>query len=445
MRITPFLIVVGAWEPNLWRHKPQSQIPTYIDYSSVIAVEEKLSKKVPLVISEEIDELTTELEQVADGKKFLFMGGDCAETFREHSADNIILNYQLFILANIILMKNTGINMVKIARMAGQFSKPRSKEFETVGGEEYYSYKGDMINREGLTQRKPDPELMLQCYAQSIETMNLLRALSNSKFSNINLESWVTNLKLDEFMPLIEDLKKQFKLLKGCGVENSSTLSKAKVYTGHEGLLLQYEQALTKVDRFTKKYYDCSSHFLWIGERTRSPEQAHVEFFRGINNPIGIKISEKIDHRELLKLLNILNPDNNKGRITLITRMGKHINEILPNIIDLITENNKNVIWVCDPMHGNGAIFKKRKTRYFNDIMAEIEAFFNIHKEKGTVAGGIHLEMTGRYVTECIGGRYLSDNEDNIFNKYETSCDPRLNMYQTIEIVERVSELINDS
>ena len=429
-----------GWAPSSWRKLKSSQIPNYRSEIAKNIVQDQLSQKTPLVISEEIDALTEELECVGNGEKFLLMGGDCAETFREHSTDNIILNYQLFILSTIMLMKNTGLNVVKIARMAGQFSKPRSENVEVIDGNVVHSYKGDMINREDPQKRDPDPRLMLKAYEQSAQTMNLLRALSNSNFSNINLDSWITSLHLSNIQPVIEDLQNQFKILKACGIEREKTLNSAVLYTGHEGLLLPYEEAFTRVDRYSGLHYDCSSHFQWIGERTRQLDEAHVEFFRGVNNPIGIKISDKIEPSELLGLLDVLNPANKMGRVTVITRMGKKIYRALPELIDVVQEHGKNVVWVCDPMHANGAVLNGRKTRYFDDIVEEVESFFEIHGGKGTVAGGIHLEMTGKYVTECTGGSF--SNYKAGYDNFETSCDPRLNMYQTIELIDKVSKLI---
>lgn len=433
---------VSSWSPNSWRSKQSSQLPKYKNSYLTELVENELSSKIPLVISEEINNLHDELRLVEKGEKFLFMGGDCAETFREHSTDNIILNYQLFILSSILFMKHTGLPVVKIARMAGQFSKPRSNEFETIDQELVKVYKGDMINREDPRLRDHNPRLMLKAYEQSAQTINLLRALSNSYFSNINLDTWVTSLNLLAIKPIINELKQQINILKACGIENDKSVNSASLYTGHEGLLLPYEEAFTRIDRFTGTYYDCSAHFLWIGERTRNIEQAHVEFFRGINNPIGIKISDKIDPAELLRLLDILNPSNIKGRITIISRMGKKIYSRLPHLIDAVKENKLNVIWVCDPMHGNGSTFKGKKTRFFDDIIEELHCFFQIHKEKGTIPGGIHLEMSGRDVTECIGGNYNTYRTEDIFSKYESSCDPRLNLYQTMELIEYVSGLV---
>lgn len=447
-----FLVVVLAasfgltfgWSPNSWRSKDCSQLPKYKNTALLDIVTSTLSKKTPLVISEEIELLQSDLEEVQDGKKFLFMGGDCAETFREHSADNIILNYQLFILSALILMKHTSLPVVKIARMAGQFSKPRSDEFENVNGEFIKVYKGDMINRENPKFRDHDPKLMIKAYQQSAETLNLLRALSNSYFSNIDVNEWITSLNLYAIKPILDDFKQNLNILKACGLDKDRALNSASIYTGHEGLLLEYEQAFTRTDRFTGKYYDCSSHFLWIGERTRNIEEGHVEFFRGINNPIGVKLSTKIEPNELLCLLDVLNPTNKKGKISLIVRMGKKIYNHLPQLIDAVQEHRLNVIWVCDPMHANGSVFKNKKTRFFKDIIEELECFFQIHKEKGTLPGGIHLEMTGRDVTECIGGKYNTYFTDEIYSKYESSCDPRLNIFQTIELIEHVAPIINE-
>jgi 3-deoxy-7-phosphoheptulonate synthase len=291
---------------------------------------------------------------------------------------------------------------------------------------------------------------MIKAYQQSIETMNMLRSLSSSyKFSNINVNEWNTDFKNDIYKisslkKLLNNIENNLNLLKGSGIENNANLNQAILYTGHEGLLLPYEESFTRKDRFTNKYYDCSAHFLWIGERTRNLDEAHVEFFKGIENPIGIKISDKIDGKELIKLIEILNPNNEKGKICLITRMGNKLKYKLPMLIDEVTKNNKNVIWICDPMHGNTKSVFNTKTRYVSDIYEEICNFFKIHNEKGTIPGGIHLEMTGNNVTECLGGSYIemSDYENFLDKNYLSACDPRLNLFQTIEIIEKISKLI---
>ena len=425
------------WQKNSWRNKSTLQQPKYDNLNELVEVEQVLGNSVPLVIADEITYLKNDLKLVGEGGKFLFMGGDCAETFREHSADNIIKNFQLFMISTILL----------IARMAGQFCKPRSKDTETVDGTEYMAYKGDMINLEPLDKRKPNPFLMLRGYNQCVQTMNLLRILKQSCFSNINISEWETELedsiyKMSSLSELIDKLKENLRFLDACGINNSNThLNNVELYTGHEGLLLNYEEALTRKDRYTNNYFDCSAHFLWIGERTRNLDGGHIEFFRGIENPIGVKISDKIDKDELLKMLFILNPDNEMGRVTLITRMGEKINDKLPELIDIIEQNNRKVIWVCDPMHANGITEYGKKTRNLQDVSAEIESFLNIHTLKGTVPGAIHLEMTGKDVTECLGGKYLEEPSDDFLNKnYETSCDPRLNFFQTIEVIEEVIE-----
>ena len=446
-----FLPISLSWNINSWKNKPSKQIPNYRDKQKLERVENILSKKPPLVISEEIDNLKKELIEIEKGERFLFMGGDCAETFREHSSENIINNYQLFILSTIILMTETGKKITKISRSAGQFSKPRSNNIEFINGIKLPVYKGDMINREDKYLREPDPYLMIRAYQQSAETINLIRALTSShKYSNININNWksdfVSNIyKTDYIDDLLNNLEYSVNLLSSCELENSVNINCAQLYTGHEGMLLNYEQSLTRKDRFTGKYYDCSSHFVWIGERTRQIDHAHVEFFRGINNPIGIKISHKIEPWELVDLILTLNPKNEKGKICLISRMGDNIQNSLPELIDIVEQQKLNVIWVCDPMHGNGKNVNGIKTRYYKDIIREIETFFNIHYQKGTIPGGIHLEMTSNDVTECIGGKYIIDNKDNknfLEKKYLSSCDPRLNFFQTIELIQHISKII---
>ena len=448
LKIIFYLPISLSWNVDSWKKKPSKQIPVYKDKRKLERVEYILSKKPPLVISTEIDTLKDELIDVQNGERFIFMGGDCAETFREHSAENIINNYQLFILSTIILMSETGKKITKISRSAGQFSKPRSSSIEFINDMEIPVYKGDMINRENFNLREPDPYLMIRAYQQSTETINLIRALSSShKYSNININNWksdfVSNIYktsyIDEFL---NSLQYSINLLSSSELENSVNINCAQLYTGHEGLLLNYEKSLTRKDRFTSKYYDCSSHFIWIGERTRQLNHAHVEFFRGINNPIGIKISHKIEPNELIDLILTLNPKNEKGKICLITRMGTNIKKYLPTLIDTIEKQNLNVIWICDPMHGNGKNINGIKTRYFEDIMSEINHFFDIHHQKGTIPGGIHLEMTSNDVTECIGGKYILDNKNFLEKKYLSSCDPRLNFFQTIELIQHVSKII---
>ena len=442
---------VYTWELSSWRNRVKSQQPVYKDIKKLLRVENILKNKPPLVVSTEIDELKNNLVCVEKGDGFLFMGGDCAETFREHSTQNIINNYQLFILSTIILLNNSGKKIVKIARAAGQFSKPRSSEYEYINNTKFYSYKGDMINEEDLSKRTPNPELMIKAYTQSAETINLIRALSSSyRFSNINVNDWKFDFKTEIYdkkpiEQLLTNLQNTINLLKGMDISNTDNINTAKLYTGHEGMLLNYEEMLTRKDRFSNKYYDCSSHFIWIGERTRHIHEAHVEFFKGISNPIGIKLSSNIDKCDLIQLLNILNPTNESGKIILIIRMGDEIRNKLPELIEIIKLFEKNVIWVCDPMHANGKVTNGIKTRYMDDIIREIDEFFSIHRENGSIPGGIHLEMTANDVTECMGGKYISiSNYDDSFlnKKYLTSCDPRLNFFQTVEIVEHVSKLI---
>lgn len=445
-----FLRTVSAWTPNSWKNKPCSQLPKYRNTQKLEQVETILSNKPPLVISPEIDNLKKELIEIEQGERFLFMGGDCAETFREHSSKNIINNYQLFILSTIILMTNTGKKITKIARAAGQFSKPRTDNYEIINGLQIPVYKGDMINREDSNCRQPDPYLMIRAYQQCSETLNLIRALSSShKYSNINVNNWKTEFlsniyQIDSLSQLMNQLQSSINLLSSSELENSGNINNAQLYTGHEGMLLNYEQALTRKDRFTDKYYDCSGHFLWIGERTRQLGHGHVEFFRGVNNPIGIKISHKIEPWVLVDLIMTLNPKNEQGKICLISRMGSQIENSLPDLIDIVQQQGLNVVWVCDPMHGNGKVVEGIKTRYFEDILKEVDSFFKIHYQKGTIPGGIHLEMTGNDVTECIGGKYIVKQKNKQFlqQNYLSSCDPRLNFFQTVELVEHISKIL---
>ena len=449
--VSYFMYSTFAWTPYSWKQKKCSQLPKYKNLQKLDQVETILANKPPLVISPEIDNLRKELCEIEQGNRFLFMGGDCAETFREHSTQMIINNYQLFILSSIVLMAQTNKKITKIARAAGQFSKPRSSDFENINGLDIPSYKGDMINREHNNFREPDPYLMIRAYQQSTETINLIRALSYSyKYSNINIQNWKTEFKSNIYQmnylnDVLNDLQKSIHLLSCLELQDSIHINHAQLYTGHEGLLLHYEQALTRKDRFTKNYYGCSGHFLWIGERTRQIEQGHVEYFRGIHNPIGIKLSHKIEPWELIDLIVTLNPNNEHGKICLISRMGPHVKEHLPKCIDIVEKNKLNVIWICDPMHGNGKMVDGIKTRYYDDIIEEIDSFFEIHYQRGTIPGGIHLEMTSKNVTECIGGKYMISMEENkkfLQQNYLSSCDPRLNFFQTFELIEHVSNLL---
>ena len=446
--ISYFMYSTFAWTPQSWKDKTCSQLPKYKNIQKLQQVESILASKPPLVISPEIDNLRKELCEIEQGQRFLFMGGDCAETFREHSTQTIINNYQLFILSSIVLMTQTNKKITKIARAAGQFSKPRSKDFEQINGVNVPSYKGDMINREHIQFREPDPYLMIRAYHQSTETINLIRALSYShKYSNINIQNWKTELmsniyQMNYLNDVLNELEKSIHLISCLELEDSVNMNNAQLYTGHEGLLLHYEQALTRQDRFTNNYYDCSSHFVWIGERTRQINQGHVEFFRGIRNPIGIKISHNIKPWELIELITTLNPTNEHGKICVISRMGPHIKSSLPTLIDMVEKEKLNVIWVCDPMHGNGKIVDGIKTRYYDDIIQEVDCFFDIHYQKGTIPGGIHLEMTSKDVTECLGGKYMVNQQQNkkfLEQNYLSSCDPRLNFFQTFELIEHVS------
>lgn len=440
--------LVKSWNVDSWKSKPSKQIPNYRDKQKLERVENILKNKPPLVISSEIENLKKELIDIEKGERFLFMGGDCAETFREHSSKNIINNYQLFILSTIILMTETGKKITKISRSAGQFSKPRTTDNEIINGVKIPVYKGDMINREDVHLREPDPYLMVRAYQQSSETINLIRALSSSyKYSNININNWksdfISNIYKTEYInDFLESLTYSINLLSSSELDSSSNINCAQLYTGHEGMLLNYEQTLTRKDRFTGKYYDCSSHFVWIGERTRQLDHAHVEFFRGISNPIGIKISHKIEPWELINLILTLNPKNERGKICIISRMGEHIKNSLPELIDIVEQEKLNVVWICDPMHGNGKIVNGIKTRYYHDIIKEIESFFTIHFEKGTIPGGIHLEMTSNDVTECIGGKYIKEEKNYLQTNYLSSCDPRLNFFQTIELIQHISKII---
>ena len=428
-----------------WRKYPIKQQPTYPNPGELQRVEANLASFPPLVFAEEIRDLRTELRSVSLGNGFILQGGDCAESFSEFNAPNIRDTFKVLLQIAIVMTYSGRQPVTKIARMAGQYAKPRSSNQETINNITLDSYRGDMVNGIEFTKeaREPNPERLISGYNQSAATLNLLRAFSQGgladlhKVSKWNLDFVSTNSLRDRYESLAQQIKEALSFMETIGINSSQhkQLHETTLYTSHEALLLNYEQALTRIDTLTGKIYDCSAHMLWIGERTRQLDHAHVNFMTGINNPIGLKVGPSMTADELMLLVNKLNPLNDPGRLTLITRMGAgQLERNLPILVRKIQEEGANVIWVSDPMHGNTYTSNSGyKTRDFDTILQEISEFFAIHAAEGSHAGGVHLEMTGQDVTECTGGA-LGLKDSDLNEAYKTYCDPRLNADQVLEL-----------
>jgi 3-deoxy-7-phosphoheptulonate synthase len=444
---------MSTWSPSTWRQKPISQVPAYPDQDRLAAVEKQLAKFPPLVFAGEARELKSQLAEVARGEAFLLQGGDCAESFAEHGADHIRDFFRVFLQMAIILTHGATKPVVKIGRIAGQFAKPRSSDTETIGGVSLPSYRGDIINDIEFTEagRIPDPERLLLAYRQSAATLNLLRAFATGGYADLTrVHEWTVGfMKGSTAFPRFEELANKiddaisFMRALGLTPDNTPALRQTSFYTSHEALLLGYEEALTRRDSITNDWYATSGHMIWIGDRTRQPDGAHVEYFAGIKNPIGIKCGPSLASDDLMRLLDKLNPSDEAGRITLICRFGSDkVREHLPRIVDTVKRAGCTVVWTCDPMHGNTVSANGYKTRPFDRILSEVHSFFNIHRDMGTHAGGIHIEMTGDDVTECTGGGVAAITEANLQDRYHTHCDPRLNASQSLELAFLVAEEI---
>ena len=437
------------WTKATWRKKPVQQIPEYDDLNKLLEVEQKLEKMAPIVFAGECDNLQESLAKISFGQGFLLIGGDCAELFNEFSINKIKDTYRLILQMGMILTYGSGLPTTKIGRMAGQFAKPRTEEFEILNGSKVLTYRGDIIH--DINDRRADPNRMLDAYYQSVQTLNLLRAFSMGGYADVNrVHSWNLDfvektLEGSKYREFADKVTQSLKFINGLGINiNSNIFKQTNFYTAHECLLLNYEEALTRQDSRNNKYYDCSGHLVWLGERTRQIDGAHVEFMRGISNPIGIKISHNINFKELITLIKILNPLNMHGKIILTTRMGaEKLKLVLPKLIEIINIEKLNVIWCCDPMHGNTIKTSSGiKTRAFDAIKEEINVFFNVHKELGTYPGGVHLELTGQDITECIGGDIENINENDLHKNYLTQCDPRLNSAQSLELAFMIADLM---
>ena len=437
--------------PSSWRDFPIEQQPAYPDQQHLQDVESQLRAMPPLVFAQEIRNLKHNLADVSRGKGFLLQGGDCAESFSEFSANKIRDTFKVLLQMAVVLTFAGRRPVTKIARMAGQFAKPRSADYEEVDGVSLLSFRGDIINSASTDpgDRIADPERMLRAYNQSASTLNLLRAFAQGGFADLHqVHRWNTSFveaspSKQRYLKLSERIEDALAFMEVCGVNSQTTPSirETQLYTSHEALLLNYEQALSRIDSFTGKCYNCSAHFVWIGERTRQLDHAHVEFFKHIENPIGVKIGAATSADELLRLIDALNPNNEAGRLTLITRMGADkLAENLPRLIRAVQKEGREVVWSSDPMHGNTVKSNSGyKTRQFDDILRELQQFFGVHQAEGSYPGGIHLEMTGEHVTECTGGAYQISDSD-LATRYLTSCDPRLNADQVLELAYLIAD-----
>ncbi|NDA46262.1 MAG: 3-deoxy-7-phosphoheptulonate synthase class II [Alphaproteobacteria bacterium] len=441
------------WSPDSWRHKPIHQVPDFPDQQALQAVEQQLAGFPPLVFAGEARKLKKALASVAAGDSFLLQGGDCAESFAEHSADNIRDFFRVFLQMAVVTTFAAASPVVKVGRIAGQFAKPRSSPMEKQGETSLPSYRGDIINGTDFTaeSRVPDPRRQIEAYRQSAATLNLLRAFATGGYASLeNAHRWMLGFVKDSplsgrYQELADRITETLSFMRAIGLnpEAHQQLRETEFYTSHEALLLGFEQALTRVDSTTGDHYATSGHMIWIGDRTRQYDHAHVEFCRGVKNPIGLKCGPSLKPDDLLRLIDILNPENEAGRLTLICRFGHDkVGEHLPGLIRAVKREGRTVVWSCDPMHGNTInAAGGYKTRPFERVMGEIRNFFAVHQLEGTHAGGVHLEMTGKNVTECLGGaREIS--ELDLHDRYHTHCDPRLNAEQSIEVAFLIAELL---
>ncbi len=441
---------MSEWQKTGWRRKPRVQMPDYTDQNTLWAAEAQLAKYPPLVFAGEARKLKAALGQAAKGEAFVLQGGDCAESFAEFSADNIRDTFKVLLQMAVVLTFGAKVPVVKVGRMAGQFAKPRSAPTESVGGVELPSYRGDIVNGFEFVSgaRVPDPNRMLQAYTQAAATLNLLRAFSTGGFADVHrVHAWTLGFTDQEEAEKYRDIANRiqdtldFMAAAGMTAETAHDLGTVDFYTSHEGLLLEYEEALCRVDSTTGKWLAGSGHMIWIGDRTRQPDGAHVEFCRGVQNPIGLKCGPTTSAEDLKVLMEKLNPENEAGRLTLIARFGAgKVGEHLPRLIKSVREEGAHVVWSCDPMHGNTIKSSSGyKTRPFDAVLREVREFFAVHNAEGTIPGGVHFEMTGKDVTECTGGVRAVTDED-LSDRYHTACDPRLNASQALELAFLVAE-----
>ncbi|WP_018693282.1 class II 3-deoxy-7-phosphoheptulonate synthase [Algicola sagamiensis] len=433
------------WTPQSWRDFPIQQQPNYENLEELASVEAQLKSFPPLVFAAETRELYKQLANVSQGNGFLLQGGDCAESFSEFSAPKIRDTFKTLLQMAVVLTFGGSCPVTKVARMAGQYAKPRSADLETIDGVSYPSYRGDIVNSFEFSEsaRRPEPQRLLTAYHHSAATLNLLRAFAQGGLADLHqVHAWNMSFVQDnplkeQYQDLADRIEQALRFMEVCGItsENSPSIKETQVFTSHEALLLNYEETLTRCDHLTNDWYDCSAHFVWIGERTRQLDHAHIEFFRGIKNPVGVKIGPGMQEDDLIRLIDAVNPNNDAGRLTLITRMGADVlGDKLPALVRRVQQEGRQVVWSSDPMHGNTVkAGNGLKTRNFDSILKEIRQFFAVHQAEGSYAGGIHLEMTGQHVTECTGGAY-GLSESDLAQCYQTQCDPRLNANQVLEM-----------
>ena len=445
----------AKWTPDSWRSKPVRQAPDYPDAKAVAAVEATLTRYPPLVFAGEARRLKAALADVVAGKAFLLQGGDCAESFAEFHPNNIRDTFRVLLQMAVVLTYGAACPVVKVSRMAGQFAKPRSADTETQNGVTLPAYRGDIINGMEFTAaaRTPDPQRMLQAFSQSAATLNLLRAFAQGGYADLHrVHSWTQGFVSQSpagarYQELADRLTETLDFMAACGLTSETTpqIRETDLFTSHEALLLPYEQSLTRIDSTTGDWYDCSAHMLWVGDRTRQLDGAHVEFIRGVKNPIGLKCGPSLPADDLLKLIDVLNPEDEAGRLVLIARMGADkVEAKLPPLVRAVKKAGRKVVWCCDPMHGNTIVSKTGyKTRAVDQVLREVRGFFAVHEGEGSYAGGVHFEMTGQDVTECIGGATplsRAVSETDLADRYHTHCDPRLNAGQALELAFMIAE-----
>ncbi len=446
-------MTTNEWSASSWRTRTAHQSPTWPDLDHLARVESELATKPPLVFAGEARRLLDHLELVAHGKSFLLQAGDCAESFDEGSADAIRDKLKVILQMAVALTYAAGVPVIKVGRIAGQFAKPRSEEFEVRQGLSLPAFRGHIVNGEEFDadSRRPDPDRLLAAYHQSVATLNLLRAFTTGGFAALsrvhawNQEFVANSLEGKRYEVVADEIERALQFMKACGIDlhDDGALQGVDFYTSHEALILPYEQALTRQDSLTGDWYDCSAHLLWIGDRTRQLDGAHVEFLRGVSNPIGLKVGPSMGGDELLRLVDVLNPANRAGRLTLITRMGDAlVSDRLPPLVERLRSEGREVVWACDPMHGNTFVAAGgQKTRRFDDVLSETSKFFDVHTQLGTWPGGLHIELTGDNVTECLGGGSRL-NEGDLNVNYTSICDPRLNATQSLDMAFHVAEFL---
>jgi 3-deoxy-7-phosphoheptulonate synthase len=441
------------WSPSSWRQRPVTQAPRYPDVDALVRIERQLSDWPPLVVGREVSTLRQRLAEVSRGNAFLLQGGDCAESFDDLSSATVKDSFRVILQMSVLLTFAASCPIVKIGRIAGQFAKPRSSDVETINGQSLPSYRGDIVNGAEFTQaaRAPDPQRLLRAYSNSAATLNLLRAMAQGGFADLHeVHRWTSDfvrqsLQGERFEAVAQNISEALAFMEACGFDarGSSQVKEVEFYTSHEALHLNYEESLVRQDDTHSRWYGGSAHLLWLGERTRALDGAHVEFMRGLENPLGVKLGPTAQPDDVMRLLDVLNPDDEEGRIVLITRMGADLlSERLPMLIEAVQRENRKVVWSCDPMHGNTVTTSEGyKTRDFHRILAEVRSFFQVHASLGSYAGGLHFEMTGQDVTECTGGAQ-GLTQSSLKERYYSACDPRLNGSQSLELAFLVADVL---